>query len=378
MKIGINASRARSGGARAHLIGILQGLDPARFGIEQVHVWSYQGLLDELPKASWLHVHSPTALEGSLATQLAWERWTLPGELARTGCDVLMNVDAGSVCRFRPCVTMSQDMLSYEPGEMDRWSMSLFKLRLIALLYVQNAALRHADVALFLTDYARKVIGASAGRMRAVSVIPHGIPDRFRAIENRPWPEPGAEINCLYISPLWLFKHQWIVVEALAMLRKQGIPVRLTLAGGAMDDARRRLDAAIARFDPNGEFVCQMGQVAPDALPGLMRDSDLFVFASSCENMPITLLEGMAAGLPIVSSDRGPMPEVLGDAGVYCDPEDPVSVADAIRSLISDAELRTAVAHRARERALQFTWQRCSDETFALLADTARAARGQR
>lgn len=376
MKIGINASRARSGGARAHLIGILQALDPARFGIDEVHVWSYRDLLDDLPKAPWLRGHSPAPLAGSLASQMAWERWSLPRELERTGCDVLMNVDAGSVCRFRPSVTMSQDMLSYEPGEMDRWPMSLFKLRLIALLHVQNAALRDADVALFLTDYARQVIGASAGRMRATQVIPHGIPDRFRNIENRPWPASREEINCLYISPLWLFKHQWIVVEAIAMLRREGLPVTLTLAGGEMEDARQRLDEAVARFDPDGTFVRQLGQVPPDALPGLMRESDLFVFASSCENMPITLLEGMAAGLPIVSSDRGPMPEVLGDAGVYCDPEDPVSVADAIRTLIGDAQLRHNLASRARERAAQFTWQRCSDETFTLLAQTARAARG--
>ena len=51
------------------------------------------------------------------------------------------------------------------------------------------------------------------------------------------------------------------------------------------------------------------------------KDADLGVFASSCENLPIILIEKMASGLPIACSNKGPMPEVLGSAGVYFDPE---------------------------------------------------------
>ena len=50
-------------------------------------------------------------------------------------------------------------------------------------------------------------------------------------------------------------------------------------------------------------------------MPEYLSKSNIFIFASSCENMPITLIEGMASGLPIACSDRGPMPEVLQDGG---------------------------------------------------------------
>jgi glycosyltransferase involved in cell wall biosynthesis len=66
----------------------------------------------------------------------------------------------------------------------------------------------------------------------------------------------------------------------------------------------------------------------------LLLKSDIFVFASSCENMPNTLIEGMAAGLKIACSSRGPMPEVLKDAGYYFDPESPVSISKAIEQII--------------------------------------------
>jgi nucleoside-diphosphate-sugar epimerase len=76
----------------------------------------------------------------------------------------------------------------------------------------------------------------------------------------------------------------------------------------------------------------------------------------------------MASGLPIACSNRGPMPEVLRDAGVYFDPEKPTEIAEAIRKLIEYPALRTEKAEAAFERARAFTWERCADETFGFLA----------
>jgi glycosyltransferase involved in cell wall biosynthesis len=91
--------------------------------------------------------------------------------------------------------------------------------------------------------------------------------------------------------------------------------------------------------------------------------------------MPNVLLEGMAAGLPIACSDRGPMPEVLGGAGVTFDPERPEDIARALRTLAEDDALRRRCAEAASERARLFSWQRCARETLAFIAATQRAAR---
>ena len=71
--IGIDASRNRSGGAIAHLQGILNHGDPARNGIHEIHLWAYQSLLDSIPDHPWLTKHNPAALEQSLAKQLWWQ-----------------------------------------------------------------------------------------------------------------------------------------------------------------------------------------------------------------------------------------------------------------------------------------------------------------
>jgi glycosyltransferase involved in cell wall biosynthesis len=371
--LGINASRARSGGAVAHLIGILQDVDPAEFGIGQVHVWSYAKLISALPSAPWLVKHAPPELELSLFRQLWWERFALPGALRDAGCTILLNVDAGSVCRFRPAVTMSRDMLSYEPGEIERFGISKARLRLIALRHVQNTSLRSADGAIFLTQYAASVIQRSSGSLSNVAIVPHGVGEAFRGSGvGQSWPEDGQRpIRCLYISNALPYKHQWHVVDAVASLRQRGFDLQLELVGGGEGIARARLDAQIATSDPKGFFVTQHEFVSQHILPEFLARADLFVFASSCENMPNTLVEAMAAGLPIACSDRGPMPEVLDDGGVYFDPEAPDSIAGAIADLMTDSGKRERLANRAQELSCKYSWTRCAKETFSFIGKTA-------
>jgi glycosyltransferase involved in cell wall biosynthesis len=285
-----------------------------------------------------------------------------------------LNSDAGSVCRFRPAVTMSRDMLSYEPGEIRRFGLSRARLRLLALRVIQSQSMRFADGVIFLTEYAARVIQNTTGKLRCTAVIPHGVGKAFseRNVE-APWPSDRLKpIRCVYVSNASMYKHQWVVVEAIGHLRSRGYNVELTLAGGGSGRAMRRLEREIARSDAQGKFVKCLGFVHHDALPALLADANVFVFASSCENMPNTLVEAMAVGLPIACSDRGPMPEVLRDGGVYFDPENASSIAAALETLIRDAELRTSKAARAKDLAAQYSWTRCAAETWSFLKTVAR------
>lgn len=267
-------------------------------------------------------------------------------------------------------------MLSYEPDEIKRYGTDKARLRLIALRYAQNASLKSADGAIFLTRYAGRVIQQVCGPLANIAYVPHGIGAVFLA--NRPahiWPAEGERpIRCLYISNALPYKHQWHVVEAVAQLRRQGVNLQLDLVGGGEGRARNRLEIQIAESDPKRQFVTQHEFVPQHILPRFLATTDLFVFASSCENMPNTLLEAMAAGLPIACSNRGPMPEVLEDGGVYFDPESPASIASAIADLIVHPDKRARLAMRARELSRQYSWARCAQETFSFIAKTAERA----
>jgi glycosyltransferase involved in cell wall biosynthesis len=213
-----------------------------------------------------------------------------------------------------------------------------------------------------------------------VAIIPHGVGEGFRRKgPARPWPAPGERpIECLYVSPVWRFKHQWHVVRAIAALRERGHDLRLTLVGDGEADMIEKLRGVMAEVDPAGSFITYRGPVPHSDLPAMTQEADVFLMASSCENMPNTLIEGMAAGLPIASSDRGPMPEVVQDGAVMFDPESPPSIAAAIELILNDAGLRQHIAERAYTLAAQYSWSRCAQQSFTFLASVATDARGLR
>jgi glycosyltransferase involved in cell wall biosynthesis len=372
--VGIDASRNRSGGAKAHLIGILEEANPHKYGISEVHVWSYKKLLDILPKKPWLIKHNPKEIEKSLFSQVSWQRFKFSSEARKCGCSIMLNTDAGSVSSFQPSITMSRDMASYESGVIEKYGFSKARLRLILLRYIQNRSFRKSCGVIFLTQYAAKVIQQSCGKISHIAIIPHGVSDNFKNAQCRnTWPQKKERpIRCIYVSPVWEFKHQWVVARAVERLRKKGYNITLLLVGGGNTRSRCILDKQLTASDPEGEFVIQHDFVPQAQLPNYLADSDVFVFASSCENMPNTLLEAMAVGLPIACSNRGPMPEILKDGGVYFDPENADSIAVAIEKLIIDEGLRLRVSKRAKQLSEQYSWSRCSNETFAFIADTYR------
>jgi glycosyltransferase involved in cell wall biosynthesis len=370
LNIGIDASRCHSGGGYAHMIGILTNIDPKEFNIDTIHIWSHAKLLDGLPDFPWLIKHSPDALKRNILWQLFWQAFSLNKEMRISKCEILLTADGSSLNYFHPQVVLSRDMLSYEPGEMERYGWGIQRLRLLAILGLQNMSFRRADGVIFLTKYASEVIQNSCGPLTRVAIIPHGVGREFKDNQRRTsWPSgKQRSINCLYISNAMLYKHQWHVVAAVESLIKEGIDIEIALVGGGAGKAQEMLDRQIIKSDPNKKFVKLKEFVPQGELPGYLAEADMFVFASSCENMPNTLVEAMAAGLPIACSNRGPMPEVLGQGGVYFNPEDPNSIKQSILKIVNDPLLRKKIASISKELSQQYSWKRCSHETFSYLA----------
>ena len=377
--VGIDASRNRSGGAIVHLIGIIENFDIEN-GIGQVHVWAYKSLLDRLPERPWLFKHGHAALEKSLIYQLFWQARILPNELQRIGCDVIFATDASTLCNYQPLVVLSQDLLSYEPGVMENYRWGLARARLEFIKRVQNRAFKRAIGVMFLTSYARELVESSCGRLFNAALVPHGIDESFRAKEpQKKWKLHDQEnpLRCVYVSNADLYKNQWNVVKAIRLLRDQGFFITLTLIGGGDGEARQLLEQTIVECDGAG-WITQLDFLSHQELPLRLEQADIFVFASSCENLPITLLEGMAKGLPIACSNRGPMPEVLGEGGEYFDPLNFESIAYAIYRLIASPDRRELLAKIAQERAKSYTWKACARDTFKFIKNSYYQNSGER
>lgn len=369
--IGVDASNIRGGGGVTHLTRLLTAADPAAAGISRMIVWSVDATLAALPEASWLEKRPLGSFARSLPRRVFWQQWRLPRELVRNGCDLLFS--PGGTLPWRvpvPAVTMSQNLLPFEPGEAARYRgrAMFWKLRLLRL--AQGRSFRRADGVIFLTQYARRVVEAVIGRaVRRGCIVPHGVEPRFQRAARSGAGE--GEFRLLYVSIVDVYKHQWNVARAVARLRREGRPVSIDFVGPAYPPALDRLRSVLAEEDPEGRFLRYRGAVPFEALHETYASADAFVFASSCENLPNILLEAMAAGLPIACSRRGPMPEVLGDAGVYFDPENVDSIEQALRALLDDPPGRQRFGAAAERASRSFTWESCSHATLAFLAEVA-------
>lgn len=378
MIVGVDASNLRSGGGVTHLKELLSAAQPRRQGVEAVIVWGARATLSQLPERPWLEKRHHPWLELSAPRRILWQRRQLPRLAFQSGCAVLFCPGGLAPRSFSPVVTMCRNLLPFEWREMRRYGMSFQFFRLLLLRWMQAETFRRANGVIFLTRYAQDTVLAVTGPIPGkIAVIPHGINRQFFC-HPRPQRPGGCHVSSfriVYVSIVDVYKHQWHVAQAVADLRRQGLPVELELFGPAYLPALRRLAATMRRLDPASAFIRYRGFLPHDELPKLYRAADLCVFASSCENLPNILLETMAAGLPIACSKRGPMPEVLGDAGVYFDPESPEDILRAIKELAESPELRAEKARLAFERAQQYCWRRCADETFSFLATVATAPR---
>ena len=371
--VGIDATNLRGGGGVTHLVELLNAAELANHGIRKIVIWGGEQTLQKLPSRAWLEKISPEGLNQGLVKRIIWQRLSLSSAARTALCDVLF-VPGGSYSGdFEPIVTMSRNLLPFEWRELRRYGMRPTSLKLLILRYTQSRSYRSADGVIFLTEYAKnavlKVTGSFSGQK---VIIPHGVSPRFQLApkEQKPIRE-YSEINpfrLLYVSIIDQYKHQWHLIEAVHTLRSQGFPVTLDLIGPAYPLALTRLRAAIVEFDPDKVWVRYHGAVSHEALNSLYAQADLGVFASSCENLPNILLETMAAALPVACSNRGPMPEVLGEAGLYFDPENPVEIAQTLRKYLDSSALRSQKLKASVKRSQQYTWEKCANETFAFLS----------
>jgi len=376
MIVGIDASNIRSGGGVTHLVELLRAADPINHGFLQVVVWGGRQTLDRIEDRPWLLKRHLPVLDKGLAYRAHWQRFRLSGIARATECNALFIPGGAYAGNFRPAITMSQNLLPFEWGEMARYGFSILTLKWLLLRWAQSRSFRKADGMIFLSEYAKNMVTRVTGPLTGrVSLIPHGVDQRFVLAPRLPRSigecSSNDPLRLLYVSNVDAHKHQWNVAEAVAELRAAGSPIAIDFVGSQYPPAFAKLKRVLDRVDPAHAFIRHVGAVAHEDLHRQYHSADICIFASSCENMPNILLEGMAAGLPIACSSRGPMPDILGDAGIYFDPEQVSSISHAIGQLVASPSLRAAMARSAFYRAQIYSWRRCADETFGFLARVA-------
>jgi glycosyltransferase involved in cell wall biosynthesis len=221
-------------------------------------------------------------------------------------------------------------------------------------------AAERADAVIAVSEFTRSQVVSLLGVDAAkIHVVHHGIrelPQQDRAPGSAP---PGREKVILNVGAIQKRKNIAHLVEAFETLPT---PWQLVLAGSNGYGA----EEILARIEnsPARDRIRVTGYVSAPDLAGWYARAAVFAFPSMDEGFGMPVLEAMAAGVPVIASNRSALPEVVGDAAVLVDPDDSEALGLALRELTSNADWRRELARRGTARARVFTWEKAVRETW--------------
>jgi len=172
----------------------------------------------------------------------------------------------------------------------------------------------------------------------------------------------------LYVGNLLPHKNLNRLIEAYSLVSK-AIPHVLIIIGRKDQRFFPALEMRAAELKVK-ERVLFFDYIDQVELPHFYRAAETFVFPSLYEGFGLPPLEAMASGTPVICSNISSLPEVVGDAGIYVNPEDPRMVADSIKRVLGDEKLRENLISKGYERAKLFSWQKAARETLKVLRES--------
>lgn len=247
--------------------------------------------------------------------------------------------------RAKPVVTVVHDLIAFRGEPHDR------RATLIERLTLGRAARTSALVCTVSettkTDLIARYPFLPAGRVVPVFAAPVFPPARSN----------GKNAHVLSIATLCPRKNQRRLIQAHAALPAD-LRARhpLVLVGG-----RGWQDDDIVRLAAQTEHVEWKSYLSDDECRALMQDAVCFAYPSLYEGFGLPIVEAMAAGVPVLTSDLGSMKEVAGNAALLVDPADTGSIREGLSRLLSDAALRGRLAADGRSSADAFSWKRTVD-----------------
>ncbi len=262
----------------------------------------------------------------------------------------------------------------------DRKSTAFWKIK-------QYLANRQAELILTVSEYSRqqiiKTLKIPESRVRAITEGPNkgftrlaGDKEEMGRLLARYKLKDGQRF-LLYVGGISPHKNLKTLVEAYRLLIRDPdhSGVALVLVGDYEGDSfyssYNDLTQQIERLGLEGSVIFA-GFVEDRDLVYLYNAAAMLVFPSLQEGFGLPAVEAMACGTPVAASNAGSLPEILGSAGSFFDPESPEGMRDTIHKLLTDDGLRESMGRRGLARAKEFTWERAARQTISIFDELFR------
>lgn len=295
----------------------------------------------------------------------AYEQFILPWILLLKKIDVVhsLHYTHPLICPCARVVTL-HDMTFFVIPEMHTAA------RRLSMRFFIKRALRRAEIVIFVSESTK----ADAQRICDIIndrqfVVPLGVDiSRFAGITDDRVTETMLKLHIekpyiLYVGTIEPRKNITRLIHAFEQLDQYNSRYKLVIAGGLGWDYAETLQAI--EESPHKASIRRLGYITTDDKTALIAGCDLLVYPSLYEGFGLPVLEGMAAGVPVITSTTSSLREVAGTAAVLADPHSIEQIASSINAVLSDATYSEALREAGRSRAAEFSWEKTAVLTYA-------------
>jgi glycosyltransferase involved in cell wall biosynthesis len=291
--------------------------------------------------------------------ELAYYPFLLGRRGADAGADLLhCPSQLGPVRRQLPLVMTVHDLLPL------RFPQLFTRVNAAHMRAMARAVLPRANRIITGSEFTRGEIADLLGvEQDRVEVVPYGIAGQFRPREpDRDWLRARFGLGGRYVVCVGTLEPRKNLTGALRAFRRLSSAhddVQLAVVGGQgwrNERFEQELRDGAAR-------VVSTGSVSDEELAALYAGAACLLFPSLSEGFGFPVLEAMACGTPVVSSNRTSLPEVVGDAGLLVDPEDEAEIAAAVGRILDSPALADELRERGLRNAARFSWTACAAAT---------------
>ncbi|NVN98814.1 MAG: glycosyltransferase family 4 protein [Geobacteraceae bacterium] len=304
------------------------------------------------------HLTYPIAT-GKLA-KLSWPNLVLPRTAARDDFDLIHSTTHYGTfvpCKYKNVITVTDVSPLLHPETHGR-------MQVLYHRYFLPQVLKRADAVITISESSKRdILACCPMPEEKIHAIPLGVDRRFTPDEAllNAFAETLPKEYILYIGTLEARKNLPRLLAAYAIARRKGLSQKL-LIGGAKGWRLSSLAAVVDEYTLQ-DHVVFLGYVADEELPTLYARADFFVYPSLYEGFGMPILEAMACGTPVITSDCSSMPEVAGDAALLIDPLNVADIADKMLDLAASPERRALLRSAGLARAALFSWQETARRT---------------
>lgn len=285
--------------------------------------------------------------------QKIWFDYSITRAVKKYACDVFVSPDGYlSLKAELPQLAVIHDLnFEHNPQDVPTTVLKFFKKRFP--LFAVKAA-RICTVSNFSKEDIVKTYGIAAEK---IDVTYNGVSPAFKVIEEPKKQEIREQYTegkpyIVFVGAIHKRKNVQRLIEAYKKLKaEENIPHHLLIVGEPMWNSQ-----AIKVEEEMKAFIQFTGHVSLETLADIMGSATCLAFVSYFEGFGIPLVEAMQSGVPVLAGNKTALPEIGGDAVLYCDPFSVASIQTQLHLLLSDEKLRESLIEKGLERAKDFSW----------------------